>query len=73
VKWWQRDRGRTDLDNLALLCEYHHGLVHSKAWRLEGDANGELSFVGPTGRSMTSQPSPLWTRVRAPRHGNSKR
>jgi Domain of unknown function (DUF222) len=67
VKWWKRDRGTTDLDNLALLCEHHHGLVHSKTWKLEGDANGALNFVGPSGRVMTSRPSPLWTRVSAPK------
>jgi hypothetical protein len=67
VKWWKRDRGTTDLGNLALLCEHHHGLVHSKAWRLDGDANEELSFVGPSGRVMTSRPSALWTRVSAPK------
>jgi hypothetical protein len=65
LRWWRRDRGRTDLDNLALLCVHHHHLVHSKGWRVEGDANGELSFVGPSGRVMTSRPSPLWTRISA--------
>jgi hypothetical protein len=73
VKWWKRDRGTTDLDNLALLCEHHHHLVHSKGWHLEGDANAELTFVGPSGRVMTSRPSPLWTRVTGPRRGGSKR
>ena len=73
VRWWKRDRGKTDLDNLALLCEHHHHLVHSKDWQLEGDANGELSFVGPSGRVMTSRPSPLWTRVSAPRRSVPKR
>ncbi len=73
LRWWKRDRGKTDLDNLALLCEHHHHLVHSKAWKMEGDANGELSFVGPSGRVMTSRPSPLWTRVTAPGRSVSKR
>ncbi len=63
IRWWRRDRGPTDLDNLALLCEHHHHLMHSKQWRVSGDANAELSFVGPNGRVMTSRPSPLWTRV----------
>ena len=63
IKPWKPD-GRTDLDNLALLCEYHHRRVHTKEWTMSGDANGELSFVGPTGRAMTSRPSPIWTRVR---------
>jgi hypothetical protein len=55
--------GRTDLDNLALACVHHHHLVHSKEWTMTGNANEELTFVGPTGRVMTSRPSPLWTRV----------
>ena len=58
--------GRTDLHNLALLCEHHHRRVHTRSWTMSGDANGELTFVGPTGRAMTSRPSPLWTAVSAP-------
>jgi hypothetical protein len=60
IKPWKPD-GRTDLDNLALLCQHHHHRVHSKEWTMSGDANDELTFVGPTGRVMTSRPSPLWT------------
>jgi hypothetical protein len=67
VRWWQRDRGPTDLNNLAMLCEHHHRLVHSNGWEVTGDANAELRFVGPSGRVMTTKPSPLWTRVSAPR------
>jgi hypothetical protein len=64
--------GRTDLDNLALTCLYHHHLVHSGGWSMSGNANEELTFVGPTGRVMTSRPSPLWTRVTAgPRSGRT--
>jgi Domain of unknown function (DUF222) len=58
--------GLTDLANLALLCEYHHHLIHSKAWSLRGDANVELSFVGPIGEVMTSRPSRLWAQVSDP-------
>jgi Domain of unknown function (DUF222) len=61
IKWWKPHQGTTDLPNLALLCEHHHHLVHSKAWTMSGDANEELTFVGPSGRVMTSRPSPLWT------------
>ncbi len=39
--------GRTDLDNLALLCEYHHHRVHSRHWTMSGDANAELKFRRP--------------------------
>jgi hypothetical protein len=59
---WKPD-GRTDIDNLALLCEHHHHRVHSKQWRMSGDANKVLTFVGPTGREMVSRPSPMWTVV----------
>jgi hypothetical protein len=58
--------GRTDLDNLVLLCEHHHHRVHSRNWTMSGDANAELTFVGPTGRIMTSRPSPRWTAVIGP-------
>jgi Domain of unknown function (DUF222)/HNH endonuclease len=55
--------GKTDLDNLACLCRHHHGVVHRKGWSMTGNANEELSIVGPSGRVMTSRPSPLWTRI----------
>jgi hypothetical protein len=59
---WKPD-GRTDLDNLVLLCEHHHHRVHSREWTMSGNANEELTFIGTTGRTMTSRPSDLWTVV----------
>ncbi len=66
--------GKTDLPNLALLCAYHHHLVHSKLWTASGNANEEIRFVGPSGQVMTSRPSPLWTLVtdRRRRGGTSR-
>jgi hypothetical protein len=55
--------GLTDLPNLALLCSHHHDRVHSGGWSVSGDANVELTFVGPSGRPMSSRPSPLWTKT----------
>ena len=66
IKRWKPDRGPTDLDNLCLLCVHHHHLVHQGDWTLSGNANEELTFVGPSGRVMTSRPSPLWTAVTGP-------
>jgi Domain of unknown function (DUF222)/HNH endonuclease len=63
VPW--KPGGRTDLENLALLCLHHHRLVHSNDWSMSGNANEEITIVGPTGRVMLSRPSPLWTRVTA--------
>jgi len=67
VPW--KPGGSTDLENLALLCLHHHHVVHSTGWEMTGNANEELSFVGPKGRVMTTRPSPLWTRVTAAREG----
>ena len=68
VEGW-KPGGRTDVDNLALLCLHHHHLVHTSGWTMTGNANSELTFIGPTGRVMTSRPSPLWTTVTARRSG----
>ena len=61
VAW--KPGGRTDLDNLVVVCLFHHGMVHRNGWTMSGNGNEELTFVGPSGRVMTSRPSPLWTRV----------
>ena len=62
---WSRG-GRTDLENLVLVCLHHHHLLHSRGWTMSGDANDELTLLGPSGRVMTSRPSPLWTTVSVP-------
>jgi len=60
VHW--ADQGQTDLPNLVTMCDHHHHRVHEGKWQVTGNANGILRFVGPSGRMMTSRPSPLWTR-----------
>jgi hypothetical protein len=55
--------GRTDLENLVLMCQHHHYRLHSSGWSMSGSANGDLTLVAPTGRVMTSRPSPLWSRA----------
>ena len=37
VVWWETG-GRTDYNNLLLLCGTHHHLVHEAGWRLRGNA-----------------------------------
>ena len=58
VPW--KPGGRTDLDNLVLLCKHHHGVVHRNGWTMTGNANEELTHrqphrpghgVAPFGRS----------------------
>lgn len=60
VHW--ADQGPTDLENLVTLCSHHHHRVHSREWKVSGNANGVLRFIGPSARVMTSRPSPLWSR-----------
>jgi hypothetical protein len=64
VPW--KGGGRTDLDNLALMCRHHHGIVHRNGWSMTGNANEELTFIGPSGRVMVSRPDPRWTAVTGP-------
>jgi Domain of unknown function (DUF222)/HNH endonuclease len=46
------DGGRTDLENLALVCRAHHRAVHEGGWRLARDADGRLGASPPHRRSI---------------------
>lgn len=39
--------GRTDLDNLILLCSYHHRLLHEQGWHISGDPNSDITWIRP--------------------------
>ena len=54
IEWFSRG-GPTDIDNLALLCECCHHLVHDDGWQLHSDG-GQLRLKPPA-RPMT-QPRP---------------
>ena len=60
IRWFSRG-GSTDIDNLALLCERCHHLVHDDGWQLHPE-NGELRL----------QPPPRPTRSRS-RSDNDRR
>ena len=48
LPWWLG--GRTDVDNLLLLCRYHHHKVHEGQWKLHLDpATGEVHITRPDG------------------------
>jgi Domain of unknown function (DUF222)/HNH endonuclease len=57
LRWW-RHGGRTDLDNLALICSFHHRLVHEHGWSVKRDAAGDLLWRRPDGTRYESGPSP---------------
>ena len=44
--------GRTDLNNLVLLCHYHHRLFHDDGWTLRRRSNGRLLIRDPDGREL---------------------
>jgi Domain of unknown function (DUF222)/HNH endonuclease len=49
VKHWTRE-GPTDLDNLVLLCSFHHQLVHEGGWSIRRNPDRAMVFVRPDGR-----------------------
>ncbi|WP_419947677.1 DUF222 domain-containing protein [Candidatus Palauibacter sp.] len=67
--------GETKLDNLILLCRFHHKAVHEGGWRVEmeqagagaaaGARPGAARFRDPTGRVVPAVP-PAHEDVRAP-------
>jgi Domain of unknown function (DUF222)/HNH endonuclease len=49
VVWW-RDGGTTDLENLVLVCFFHHRLVHEHGWKIERDHDGNVHWFRADGR-----------------------
>ena len=44
--------GETTLENLVLLCSYHHRLLHEGGFSIRRDYRGELYFVRADGRAI---------------------
>jgi len=55
VRHWA-DGGETSLDNLVLLCRWHHRRVHEDGWRIERDSGDGLRFKRPDGRRLPEIP-----------------
>ena len=75
---WDRQRGPTNLDNLALLCVHHHRMRHLAGHHLLGDANNlrlrfpngntiDLPARGPATRQPDGSPRPASQRPRRQR------
>jgi hypothetical protein len=62
IVWWER-AGRTDLDNLMLICTFHHRLVHEYGWRVQREPDGSTSWFRRDGRRYRAGPSPPEERV----------
>jgi hypothetical protein len=57
VRSWL-DGGRTDLDNLVLLCGFHHRLVHDRGYGIRADVDG-WRFSRPDGTPVPAAGAPL--------------
>jgi hypothetical protein len=44
------------MENLTLLCSFHHRLVHEHGWRIRREPAGELSWYRPDGRRHAPEP-----------------
>lgn len=56
VEWWSRG-GATDLDNLVLVCSFHHKLVHECGWSIRPSADGDLVWHRPGGARYGAGPA----------------
>jgi hypothetical protein len=60
VEHWE-DGGPTDVDNLAMLCGFHHRVTHSAGWEMttdtdeDGEPTGWFTWTTPEGEQLHSQ------------------
>lgn len=57
IRWWGRG-GSTDLENLLLICSFHHRLVHELGWSVSRDSDGTVKWCRPDGTRYRAGPSP---------------
>jgi len=57
VRWWWRDHGRSDMDNLLPLCEVHHHLVHEGGWELTLTPDRVATWTRPDGTVWHTGPT----------------
>jgi hypothetical protein len=57
IVWWDKG-GRTDLENLVLVCTFHHRLVHEYGWRVRRDGDGTVSWFRREGEPYRAGPAP---------------
>ncbi|MGW9564559.1 DUF222 domain-containing protein [Prescottella equi] len=62
VKHWA-DGGPTDLDNLVLLCRYHHQLLHHSHWDVKIGADRHPWFTPPSTVDPYKKPVPAHNRA----------
>ena len=48
--------GETSVENVVMLCTAHHHRVHEGGWTVVREADGELRFASPAGRTLEPVP-----------------
>ncbi len=56
VKYFTRDRGPTDIENLLPLCSKHHHYAHEGGWQLTMSADRTLTITHPNGTTQCHDP-----------------
>ena len=56
ISWW-RDGGGTDLDNLVLICSFHHRLVHEYGWSMRRGTDCDVRWLHPDGTRYRAGPA----------------
>jgi hypothetical protein len=62
IVWWSRG-GATDLDNLLLICGFHHRLVHEHGWTVQRSHDGRLRWFRADGSRYRGGPERVATRA----------
>jgi hypothetical protein len=55
IRWWDRDRGPTDLNNGVLMCTRCHHRIHRDGWDIHVQ-NQEVTFIPPASIDPTRTP-----------------
>jgi hypothetical protein len=65
IDWWHHG-GDTDIENLALMCRFHHGVTHRRGWSMAANGDGTFRWSTPSGRTLHSQQHGLPTQRAGP-------
>lgn len=57
IRWWSGG-GPTELDNLLLVCGFHHRLVHEYGWRVGRTSEGVVTWFRSDGTRYRAGPGP---------------